>query len=570
VKYFVDNVSFGSYDGTRTTFTARVIDVFADTFSLSDPAHTPFLDNAEQGDWIGSGGLRAFAAEESLTVQVIDPDGMAADAVGLHWSTDGGGTWHSKTMDLSVADPSGQGGDYRAVIGADDGGVEDMTDPGDGLVWAAGTRVEWYVEATDDQSNACTWPADAPGETFDFRVLPFGNTSPEQNGETYLLVEDSRQSSVDVENSTGFDPTGGYGSSGNYEHPVWAHSVEMVADALDALGLAYDRYVVGGVGSSIETEPRGYADPARGLGGLMDGLGNPNYDCIVWVTTGFYAFVGSSISAESRLNLAAFLDGGGHVVVTGDGVATQLGAGGQGVDAVFLATYLGTEMASAADAATEARVLDTGGVGPLAGIRLGLYAGCPALRNLDRLTLAAPVAGSSNAVLMEYANGGPGDEGRASVIFNERTANGGRAVLSGFDPGALVSHASRACFYGAVLGTAIGLTIPAPPDCSNTGTGAELGADHGALRLTRAEPNPFRDRTSLRLSVAHETFVKISVYDVRGRLIRTLADGRRPAGTHAYEWDGSTDSGEPAAAGIYFIRASAGTLRESRKVIFLR
>ncbi|MGH2570889.1 MAG: hypothetical protein ACRDGR_06665, partial [bacterium] len=328
VKFFVDNVSFANYDGTQTTFTAPPIAVFTDTFSLSDPAHTPFLENAEQGDWIGTGGARAFAADESLSVDVHDPDGIGAGDVVLSWTTDGGGTWHSKPMSLSVPEGT-EGGKYRAIIGADDGGVEDMTAPGDGLVWSAGTEVAWYMEATDDDSNVCTWPSGAPGETFDFRVLPFGNTSPAQGDETYLLVEDNPFAALDVEHSVGFDPTGGGDGTGNWEFPVFEETSVLVRDALDALGLVYDRYVVGGRAFAVVAEPNGSADPLRGIGGIMDELGNPNYDCIVWITTG-----GSegSFTAESRLNLAAFLDGGGRLFATGDDIATDLGAGGLGTD----------------------------------------------------------------------------------------------------------------------------------------------------------------------------------------------------------------------------------------------
>jgi len=152
VKFFIDNVSFASYDGTQTTFPAPNNRLFTDTFSLSDPAHTAYLENGEQGDWIGTGSARALAADESLSVDVHDPDGIGAGNVLLSWTTDAGGTWHSKPMSLSV--PEGNtGGTYRAILGADDGGVEDMTAPGDGLVWAAGTRVDWYVEVTDDDAS---------------------------------------------------------------------------------------------------------------------------------------------------------------------------------------------------------------------------------------------------------------------------------------------------------------------------------------------------------------------------------------------------------------------------------
>ena len=122
-----DAPAFGRFDATETVFSARVIDVFADTFSRVDPAHTPFLGNAEQGDWIGLGGSRAFEAGDSLTVSIEDADGMATATVELFFRHDDGTgpavanqvwtAWESKAMDLSIPDIFHPGeGDYRMIF----------------------------------------------------------------------------------------------------------------------------------------------------------------------------------------------------------------------------------------------------------------------------------------------------------------------------------------------------------------------------------------------------------------------------------------------------------------------
>lgn len=69
-----------------------------------------------------------------------------------------------------------------------------------------------------------------------------------------------------------------------------------------------------------------------------------------------------------------------------------------------------------------------------------------------------------------------------------------------------------------------------------------------------AAPNPFRSETRLRFSTETAGAVRLSVYDVRGRRVRTLFDGYRPAGAHTGSWDGTNSSGRPVASGIYFIR----------------
>jgi hypothetical protein len=61
------------------------------------------------------------------------------------------------------------------------------------------------------------------------------------------------------------------------------------------------------------------------------------------------------------------------------------------------------------------------------------------------------------------------------------------------------------------------------------------------------------------------------VYDVMGRTVRTVFDGRLPAGRHLLDWNGRTRSGRPAAAGIYFLRVMIdGKGVGSAKILRLR
>ncbi len=66
-----------------------------------------------------------------------------------------------------------------------------------------------------------------------------------------------------------------------------------------------------------------------------------------------------------------------------------------------------------------------------------------------------------------------------------------------------------------------------------------------------ASPNPFSGSTRIRLSLPSTSRVSLRVYDVSGRLVRTLADDSMTAGEHNVEWNGRTASGEQVAAGVY-------------------
>jgi hypothetical protein len=75
----------------------------------------------------------------------------------------------------------------------------------------------------------------------------------------------------------------------------------------------------------------------------------------------------------------------------------------------------------------------------------------------------------------------------------------------------------------------------------------------------RAFPNPFRERATMSFVTAWPALVDISIYAADGRLVRALLRNRAyAAGAHDVEWDGRDSRARRAAAGIYFVRVSAG------------
>jgi flagellar hook assembly protein FlgD len=64
--------------------------------------------------------------------------------------------------------------------------------------------------------------------------------------------------------------------------------------------------------------------------------------------------------------------------------------------------------------------------------------------------------------------------------------------------------------------------------------------------------------------------VTLSVYNIQGRLIRTLLDEARWAGEHSAFWDGKDELGVDVAAGVYMCRLSFGEHEATRKMILVR
>jgi hypothetical protein len=109
-----------------------------------------------------------------------------------------------------------------------------------------------------------------------------------------------------------------------------------------------------------------------------------------------------------------------------------------------------------------------------------------------------------------------------------------------------------------------------------TPTATPTGVDEGTLfanELGLAHPNPFNPETSIGYSVAAAGPVTIRVYDVAGRLVRTLVDSQVAPGRRRIAWNGLTDGGGRAASGVYFVRMevpSANGFSATRKLVLLK
>ncbi|MCP4544976.1 MAG: PQQ-binding-like beta-propeller repeat protein [bacterium] len=85
-----------------------------------------------------------------------------------------------------------------------------------------------------------------------------------------------------------------------------------------------------------------------------------------------------------------------------------------------------------------------------------------------------------------------------------------------------------------------------------------------------AWPNPFVNDTRVTFSLADRGQLQAEVYDLRGRLVRVLADREAAAGEHPVIWDGCDEEGRSMATGVYFVRGRCGTARFSTRVLRLR
>jgi len=97
-----------------------------------------------------------------------------------------------------------------------------------------------------------------------------------------------------------------------------------------------------------------------------------------------------------------------------------------------------------------------------------------------------------------------------------------------------------------------------------------------SFQLAQNYPNPFsaavrgNPKTRIGFQVSQPAPVRIAVFDLLGRKVRSLVDGVYSPGLYQVNWDGRDEDGRPVAAGVYLYRMAAGKFTASRKLLVMK
>jgi hypothetical protein len=94
-----------------------------------------------------------------------------------------------------------------------------------------------------------------------------------------------------------------------------------------------------------------------------------------------------------------------------------------------------------------------------------------------------------------------------------------------------------------------------------------------AFALSQNYPNPFNPSTTISYAIPDgnaQVGVKLSVFNLRGQLVRSLVDQSQSPGNYNVNWDGSDDNGRQISSGVYFYRLVAGDYVSTRKMVVLK
>jgi len=90
------------------------------------------------------------------------------------------------------------------------------------------------------------------------------------------------------------------------------------------------------------------------------------------------------------------------------------------------------------------------------------------------------------------------------------------------------------------------------------------------IDLVQNYPNPFNPSTTISFELRQPSPAKLSIYNMKGQLVRTLVNGDLKAGKHSFVWNGTNESGNPVASGLYLYRLTSDGFRGERKMLLMK
>jgi len=148
--------------------------------------------------------------------------------------------------------------------------------------------------------------------------------------------------------------------------------------------------------------------------------------------------------------------------------------------------------------------------------------------------------------------------------FNGRV----NVAMAGVQPTSILGHVTVAAEAGSVVLDGFVLNE------SEVGGSVVLKSDDQMLpaefTLGNAYPNPFNPTTTIAFALPEASQVRLRVFNMLGREVKTLADGVFEAGSHTVMWDATDQSGQSVSTGVYFYRLEAPGFAETKKMMLIK
>jgi hypothetical protein len=202
-----------------------------------------------------------------------------------------------------------------------------------------------------------------------------------------------------------------------------------------------------------------------------------------------------------------------------------------------------------------------------------LNGGCPVIRNYD----GAAVSAGSAVATHRYRSPTTNALGDAAVVMNRNNAEAYNTIMQTHpwfdmrdDSGTPGNPSPELVLLGKVLGGVLPANCLQSPGTTDVGDDDEIDVP-AQTALHQNVPNPFNPMTQISFDLAQNGHVALRIYDVAGRLVRTLVDKDMVAGrSHSVLWNGLDDQNQRVASGVYFYRLDAAGTSMTKKMVVMK
>lgn len=203
-----------------------------------------------------------------------------------------------------------------------------------------------------------------------------------------------------------------------------------------------------------------------------------------------------------------------------------------------------------------------------------LNGGCPSVRNYDGLAASNGTAVATH----QYRSPATAALGDAAIVMNRNDPGNWNTIFQSHpwfdirDPaGTPATPAPELVLLDQILDAALPTPCQQEPNPVDVREDGELETPPIMTALHQNVPNPFNPTTTIRFNLALDDHVSLQIYDVAGRLVRTLLDQEMLRGwNHRVVWDGLDEEGTSVSSGIYFCRLKTSGVSQSRKMLMMR
>jgi len=344
-------------------------------------------------------------------------------------------------------------------------------------------------------------------------------------------------------------------------YPVLNPSDVLLVD--DDEGLDYETYLIPAIVYSARTYVHLDVNSSEILPSAALRFFSPSTS-VVWFTGDADS---STLSQDDQDSLSSFLERGGKLFLTGQNIAEELTS----LESTFLSDYLHTQWVDN----LESDIVEVRGdsIDPLGRELVPMFTNdAGGADNQTSRDILRALPGANEAVhYIPY--GADSLVQDIAAVWTVGPVPGSRVVFFGFGLEAGGPHHPRNMNMRSVLDWLDGITAIDESD------GEEESGMPRNFSLSQNYPNPFNPSTTITFEIpdpeqgktgAEKIRTELSIFDIRGKLVKVMLDESLPAGRYQVTWDGRNGSRAVVSSGIYFYRIRTDSFISTRKMTLVK